>query len=168
MRLLSILTAVILGITAVSAHAFGLPQLHVVESPENRGGSVTEVLARIEHFRENGTTVILQGECISSCTLYTSLLRDDLLCAMPGTMLVFHQFRGKKGALKVRSDGTLVLDDPELKRLTKHDPLGEDIQEAYPGPVLDRLALVFPKGFPRLGHEQAIPASLLLVPECSF
>jgi hypothetical protein len=69
-------------------------QSYKVQGPVAKGGVSDTFLGLIRLFRKDRVMVVLYKEegCSSSCTLFTSLLKDGLLCARPGTKLGFHEF----------------------------------------------------------------------------
>lgn len=100
MRMLAFLGMVLLssmGYTGTVAAASSIPvytpgQPFVVQGREANGGLVDAYLGTVSLFRKDRTPVVLEKHCFSSCTLYTALLKDGLLCARPGTVLGFHEY----------------------------------------------------------------------------
>ena len=60
--------------------------------PHSNGGPVELFIGMIGDSKREGIRRELVVECVSSCTLFTNLMKDGLVCARPKTVLVFHQF----------------------------------------------------------------------------
>jgi hypothetical protein len=88
MARMAILRAVFL--TAV-AGALVLPQAHadvrILSSP---GGQVGPFLDLFERVRDSGERVVIDGPCLSACTLVLSLVPNDRICVTRRAVLGFH------------------------------------------------------------------------------
>ena len=160
MRNICLILALVLGLAqSGSAHAFN--GTYYVPESEAKGGEVEPVLAKIESFRRLNIRVVVPAECVSSCTLYTLLLRDGLLCAREGATLAFHQFL-RRETRTVNADGT-----PESYWLNPATP--EDLRRtwgAYPSSIKSAVLQRSPSGLPEQGNELYISASDLGIPPC--
>lgn len=134
---------------------------YFVSEDESAGGRAYEYLARIEAFRRLGTKVHLPERCASSCTLYTALLSDGLVCSRTGdTRMVFHQFM-RQTVRTVNGNG-----DPESYWL--NPPTREDVQRtwgSYPWRVRWAILIRSPSGLPEIG-EIEISSRELGIPTC--
>ena len=134
---------------------------YILNGVERLGGNPYAFLAQVRMYRERDVRVVVKDQCVSSCTLYTSLLPDGLICALPGAKFIFHRFN-------ILSD---IKTDPEGHILSfKIDrPLvGEDFTRiwlSYPLSVRKRIIRESPQGIPRWGQELVVPATDL-VPTC--
>jgi hypothetical protein len=54
------------------------------------GGSILEYIQRYEALQASGDTVIIDGMCISACTLVTGLVDPDRVCVTHRARLAFH------------------------------------------------------------------------------
>jgi hypothetical protein len=54
------------------------------------GGLVTDYVARFEAARASGEPVIIDGPCLSACTLAIGILPRGQVCATPNAVLGFH------------------------------------------------------------------------------
>lgn len=145
----------ILAVTMLTP-ANAAPQ-YIVGKQESLGGNAWEYLARIEKFRASKTRVVLPPECWSSCTLYSILLKDGLVCAPPGAKMVFHQFMRKE----VRTVGS----SGEVTSYYLNPPTRATLRRtwwAYPAVVRSFM----PRGLPEWGKEITITARQLGIPNC--
>lgn len=136
-------------------------QTHVIGRIEGLGGSPYEFIARANMFRQNDVRVVVTGNCVSSCTLYTSLLPDGLICAMPGAKLVFHRYNYLSD---VQVDGKGRLKSYKIAE-TLAGPEFMGIWRQYPLSVRKRIMQESPEGLPAWGNELSIRATEL-VPAC--
>jgi hypothetical protein len=56
----------------------------------DEGGSVGQYFARYQGIRDSGDTVVIDGLCLSACTLVLGILPPDRVCATGGAKLGFH------------------------------------------------------------------------------
>jgi hypothetical protein len=88
MARMAILRAVFL---AAVAGALVLPQAHadvrILSSP---GGQVGPFLDLFERVRDSGERVVIDGPCLSACTLVLSLVPNDRICVTRRAVLGFH------------------------------------------------------------------------------
>jgi len=54
------------------------------------GGLIIEYAQRFLHARASGEQVIIDGACLSACTLAIAMLPRDQVCATPNAVLGFH------------------------------------------------------------------------------
>ena len=54
------------------------------------GGSLGAYIDRYNEWRRTGELVVIDGMCISACTLVTGLIKPERLCATPFARLAFH------------------------------------------------------------------------------
>lgn len=136
-------------------------QTHVVQGPEREGGSPYEFLANVEYFRAHNVRVVVTDRCKSSCTLYTALLRDNLICARPSARFIFHRYVWAND-LKVDAQGLI-----QSYRITGPiiGPEADALWMSYPLSVRKRIMAESPTGLPRHGEELTVPA-IELVPRC--
>lgn len=76
-------TVVVSALTATSASAT------VVLSDDN-GGKMEEYTARFQQVRNSGETVVIDGTCLSACTMVLGLVPRNRLCSTPNAVLGFH------------------------------------------------------------------------------
>jgi len=106
------LTAVLCALAAVPARA----ELRILGSP---GGQVGPFLDLFERVRDSGETVVIDGPCLSACTLVLSVVPNGRICVTRRAILGFHAARSidRRGRLYA---------EPEASRV---------VLEAYPAPV---------------------------------
>ena len=62
-----------------------------VRITNDEGGSINQYFARYQGIRDSGDTVVIDGLCLSACTLVLGILPRDKVCATNGAMLGFHE-----------------------------------------------------------------------------
>jgi ATP-dependent protease ClpP protease subunit len=83
-------------------------ELRIVSSP---GGEVGSYLRLFEMIRQSGERVIIDGPCLSACTLVLSAVPGDRICITRRAVLGFHAARwlDKQGQLYAAPDETRLL-----------------------------------------------------------
>ncbi|GLR87541.1 hypothetical protein [Bradyrhizobium iriomotense] len=109
----SVLVAVTL-LGSASARA----EIRIIQSP---GGQVGPFLELFERVRESGERVVIDGPCLSACTLVLSLVPGERICVTKRAVLGFHAARS------VDRRGRFYA-EPEAS---------EAVLAAYPAPVRD-------------------------------
>jgi hypothetical protein len=109
---------------AVAAALFALvlprayADVRILASP---GGEVGPFLQLFERVRASGERVVIDGPCLSACTLVLDLVPNDRICVTRRAILGFH------GARSVDRHGRTFA-EPEASAL---------VLRAYPAPVRD-------------------------------
>jgi hypothetical protein len=106
------LASVLCSLALPPAHA----EVRILASP---GGQVGPFLDLFERVRASGERVVIDGPCLSACTLVLSLVPNDRICVTRRAILGFH------GARSVDRRGRTYA-EPEASEL---------VLEAYPAPV---------------------------------
>lgn len=99
---------------ASQAHA----EIRILASP---GGQVGPFLDLFERVRASGEQVVIDGPCLSACTLVLSLVPNDRICVTSRAVLGFH------GARSVDPRGRIYA-EPEASKL---------VLQTYPAGVRD-------------------------------
>ena len=91
-----LITAIALALMASSARA-------MILITADRGGLITDYAERFLSARATGEQVVIDGACLSACTLVVGMLPRDKICATPKAVLGFHAAwlstrRGRMGA----------------------------------------------------------------------
>jgi hypothetical protein len=107
-----LLAAVLGGLISPPAQA----EIRILASP---GGQVGPFLDLFERVRASGERVVIDGPCLSACTLVLSMVPSDRICVTRRAILGFH------GARSIDPRGRLYA-EPEASEL---------VLEAYPAPV---------------------------------
>jgi hypothetical protein len=68
----------------------------------DRGGTILDYAERFRQARAAGEQVIIDGNCLSACTMVIGMLPRDRVCATPKAVLGFH------AAFRPTSDGRKV------------------------------------------------------------
>jgi hypothetical protein len=106
----SVLTG--LGIAAVGITLlFGNPADASIRITDDFGGQIGRYLDRFKAVRDSGERVIIDGSCLSACTLVLGVVRRDRICVTARARLGFHAaWRAGSGSRKVSADdGTQLL-----------------------------------------------------------
>ncbi|MGY4285316.1 hypothetical protein ACVWXO_004536 [Bradyrhizobium sp. LM2.7] len=93
-------------------------EIRIIQSP---GGQVGTFLDLFEKVRESGERVVIDGPCLSACTLVLSIVPGERICVTKRAALGFHAARS------VDRRGRFYA-EPEAS---------EVVLQAYPGPVRD-------------------------------
>src|ERR1700744_3456644 len=110
---------VVLGaVLWLPAPVFAHAEVRILESP---GGEVGPFLDLFDKLRASGERVVIDGPCLSACTLVLSVVPNNRICVTPRAVLGFHAARS------VDRRGRFYA-EPEAS---------EAVLEAYPGPVRD-------------------------------
>ena len=91
-------------------------EIRIIQRP---GGQVGPFLDLFEKVRDSGERVVIDGPCLSACTLVLSMVPSERICVTRRAVLGFHAARSidRRGRIYA---------EPEASRL---------VLEAYPGPV---------------------------------
>jgi hypothetical protein len=100
----------------VIASALARAEVRILSSP---GGQVGPFLDLFEEVNRSGERVVIDGPCLSACTLVLSMVPSERICVTRRAVLGFHAARSID-----RRGRTYA--EPEASRL---------VLEAYPGPV---------------------------------
>jgi len=114
-----IILTVCLGVALwVIATMMARADIRILASP---GGEVGPFLQLFEKVRATGERVVIDGPCLSACTLVLSVVPEDRICVTKRAVLGFHAARSidRRGRIYA---------EPEASKL---------VLEAYPGPVRD-------------------------------
>jgi hypothetical protein len=92
--------------------------MRILGSP---GGQVGPFIDLFDKVRTSGERVVIDGPCMSACTLVLSIVPSERICVTRRAVLGFHAARSVDNRGRVYAE-------PEASRL---------VLEAYPGPVRD-------------------------------
>jgi len=106
------LAVVLCGLVVPPAQA----EVRILASP---GGQVGPFLDLFERVRDSGERVVIDGPCLSACTLVLSMVPNNRICVTRRAILGFHAARS------IDARGHLYA-EPEASEL---------VLEAYPSPV---------------------------------
>lgn len=101
--------AVLLAMLSGPICAPAAAEVRILASP---GGQVGPFVDLFERVRETGQRVVIDGPCLSACTLVLSLVPHDRICVTPRAVLGFHAARSvdTRGRLQSEPEATdLVL-----------------------------------------------------------
>jgi hypothetical protein len=110
------LSVVLLACIVTTAPATA--DFRIIASP---GGPVVPYVRLFETVRESGERVIIDGPCLSACTLVLSMVPQQRICVTPRAILGFHAARSIDAAGRSYAE-------PAATRI---------VLEAYPKPVRD-------------------------------
>ena len=108
------LAIILCALTAPMARA----EVRILASP---GGQVGPFLDLFERVRKSGERVVIDGPCLSACTLVLSTVPNNRICVTRRAVLGFHAARSidRRGRMYA---------EPEASEL---------VLEAYPAPIRD-------------------------------
>jgi hypothetical protein len=103
------ISAVVLGAFLVAAA--GSPSLSAVRISSDPGGQIGPYMAKLDALRNSGQSVVIDGPCLSACTMVLGVIPRDRLCVTPRARLGFHAaWRLNEAGRQVTSpDGTELL-----------------------------------------------------------
>jgi hypothetical protein len=96
-------------------------EIRILASP---GGAVGPFLELFEKVRQSGERVVIDGPCLSACTLLLMTVPEERICVTRRAVLGFHAARS------MDSRGRMYA-EPEASR---------EVQAAYPAPVRNWIA----------------------------
>jgi hypothetical protein len=79
-----VMFALVLSIVAM------LPAFADVRILSSPGGAVSDYLKFFSHVRQSGKRVVIDGPCLSACTLVLSTIPRNRICVTPRAILGFH------------------------------------------------------------------------------
>lgn len=158
MRGIAIVCALITLLSGVG----GANAEYIVRGAAAKGGDVAWFFSQITRLRNDRVKAALTDECVSSCTLFTSLLREGLLCAYPGTKLVFHRFFYSKN---VQLDAQGNIKSFDVRNYVVGN-LASNLWLTYPASIRSVILRYSPAGLPPVGNELKISARELGIPAC--
>jgi hypothetical protein len=112
------LAACVIVILATLAVAPASAEIRILASP---GGQVGTFLDLFEQVNKSGERVVIDGPCLSACTLVVSMVPETRICVTRRAILGFHAARSVD-----RRGRTYA--EPEASQL---------VLQAYPAPVRD-------------------------------
>ena len=107
-----LLAIVLWAIATMMARA----EVRILSSP---GGQVGPFLDMFETVRSSGERVVIDGPCMSACTLVLSMIPSERICVTRRAVLGFHAARSVDRRGRIYAE-------PEASKL---------VLETYPGPV---------------------------------
>ena len=105
-----------------------------VRITDDYGGQIGAYISRFEAVRNSGERVVIDGPCMSACTLVLGVIPQDRICVTSRARFGFHAaWRAGAGSRKVAAnDGTQLLMEiyPQQVRtwITQHGGLSSEIK----------------------------------------
>jgi hypothetical protein len=75
------------AIASVLATTVAFADVRVTNDP---GGEITAYLQKFEQMRDSGQRLVIDGPCLSACTLFTAYIPRDHVCVTRRAVLGFH------------------------------------------------------------------------------
>src|ERR1700686_4314045 len=98
----AIVKAIVLGsVLGTLALPPARAEVRILASP---GGQVGPFLDLFERVRDSGERVVIDGPCLSACTLVLSLVPDERICVTRRAVLGFHAARSADSQGRLRSE----------------------------------------------------------------
>ena len=73
--------------SSIAAPSAALAEIRIVGDP---GGEVTSYIHKFEAARASGEHIVIDGPCLSACTLLTGIVPRDHVCVTQRAVLGFH------------------------------------------------------------------------------
>lgn len=73
--------------SSIAAPSTALAEMRIVGDP---GGEVTSYIRKFEAARASGEHIVIDGPCLSACTLLTGIVPPDHVCVTQRAVLGFH------------------------------------------------------------------------------
>jgi len=80
-------SAVVTFVACATAPTATAAEVRIVGDP---GGEVSSYIQKFEDVRASGERVVIDGPCLSACTLLTGLIPPDRICVTHRALLGFH------------------------------------------------------------------------------
>jgi hypothetical protein len=79
----------------------------------SRGGEVSQFIDMFDHLRKSGDSVVIDGPCLSACTLVLSAVPNDRICVTRRAILGFHAARliDRRGRFHAQPEVTKIMYD---------------------------------------------------------
>src|SRR5580692_11902390 len=83
------LAAAVVGFVAssIAAPSVASAEVRIVGDP---GGGVSSYIQKFEQVRASGEHIVIDGPCLSACTLLTGIVPRDHICVTQRAVLGFH------------------------------------------------------------------------------
>ncbi|KRR28673.1 hypothetical protein CQ13_20155 [Bradyrhizobium retamae] len=115
---MALIKLIVVAAALLAAIVPGRAEIRILASP---GGQVGPFLELFERVRESGERVVIDGPCLSACTLVLMTVPAERICVTRRAVLGFHAARSIDGRGRIYAE-------PEASRA---------VQAAYPAPVRD-------------------------------
>jgi hypothetical protein len=99
-------------VAIVLATIFGPPaKADEVRILSSRGGEVSQFIDMFDHLRKSGDRVVIDGPCLSACTLVLSAVPEDRICVTRRAVLGFHAARlvDRLGQFHAQPEATKIM-----------------------------------------------------------
>jgi hypothetical protein len=87
---MAVIKTVLVATTLLAALASAQAEVRILASP---GGAVEPFLELFDRVRASGERVVIDGPCLSACTLVLSTVPNDRICVTRRAVLGFHAAR---------------------------------------------------------------------------
>src|SRR6187399_1823289 len=84
---LAVIKAVVVAVALWTATSHARAEVRILASP---GGQVGPFLDMFDRVRESGERVVIDGPCLSACTLVLSTVPSNRICVTRRAVLGFH------------------------------------------------------------------------------
>jgi hypothetical protein len=98
-------------LAATITAAYNLPALATVRIASDPGGQIGPYLEKLQSLRRSGQSVIIDGPCLSACTMVLGMIARDRICVTSRARLGFHAaWRPDQAGRKISDqEGTALL-----------------------------------------------------------
>jgi hypothetical protein len=106
----------LIAMLTATVAAYAAPASAAMRISEDRGGQIGRYLQAFATLRASGERVIIDGDCLSACTLILGIVPHSRMCATPRAVFGFH------AAWMPGRDGRPVTSRPGTRELWKVYP----------------------------------------------
>lgn len=78
------------AIASVLVAALPKPAAATVQITDDQGGKIGDYWSRYMALRASGEQVVIDGKCVSACTMVLGIVPQDRICVTPKAVLGFH------------------------------------------------------------------------------
>ena len=98
----------IIALAAMLATPAAADEVRILGS---RGGEVGQFIDMFEHLRKSGDRVVIDGPCLSACTLVVSAVPKNRICVTRRAILGFHAARliDRRGRFHAEPEATQIM-----------------------------------------------------------
>ncbi len=106
-------------VITVAASSMASAEVRIVGDP---GGEVSSYISKFHQIRDSGQRVVIDGPCLSACTLLTGIIPKERICVTRRAVLGFHAASyyndASRSFVPTRAGSRLVmrLYSPEIRR----------------------------------------------------
>ena len=100
--------AIVAAVSLLAANAAAFAEVRILSSP---GGEIGQYALLFSALRESGERIVIDGPCLSACTLVLSAIPHERICVTPRAVLGFHAARlvDRRGRVFAAAEATRLM-----------------------------------------------------------